>query len=220
MPRTEHGEDGSPFDLPESYDRIAADYAERFAAELAHKPLDRALLDALADETREDGQIADLGCGPGQVAKYLSERGCRVVGVDISPGMVAVARTLNPDIEFVVGSLLDLPVPDGVWAGIVAFYSLIHVTPDAVAVALAEMFRALRPGGRALVSFHVGVECVHLDDWWGHPVSLDFQFMEIDAVVRGLEAAGFTVHAKLERRAYEPHEYPSARGYVLARKPS
>src|SRR5581483_1441022 len=161
-----------------SYDRVAAEYAARFLGELAHKPLDRALLDCFAEQVRGQGPVGDVGCGPGQVARYLAERGLTPVGIDLSAEMVAQARRHHPGIDFHQGSMLDLEVADGAWAGLVALYSIIHLEPRLVPRACAEFHRVLRPGGHVLVSFHLGQERRHLDEWWGHAVDLDFLFFE------------------------------------------
>jgi hypothetical protein len=58
-------------DTRASYDRLAGEYARRLYGELAHKPVDRALLDAFAAELRGVGPVCEVGCGPGQVARYL-----------------------------------------------------------------------------------------------------------------------------------------------------
>ena len=202
-----------------SYDRVAEEYAAHFFAELASKPLDRALLDCLAEQVRELGPIVDIGCGPGQIARYLHDRGVAALGIDLSPQMVALARRLSPDIPFQRGTMLALDAQDGSWGGITAFYSIIHVPPDDVPRALAEFHRVLRPGGLLLLAFHVGQERLHLDEWWGQAVALDFQFYELEALARHLETAGFVVEARLLRRPHTPIEHPSQRGYLLARKP-
>lgn len=202
-----------------SYDRVAAEYAEHFLGELAYKPLDRALLDCFAEEVRGHGPVGDIGCGPGQVARYLHERGLEPVGIDLSTEMVAQARHHHPAITFRQGTMLDLDVADGAWAGLVAFYSIIHLEPHLVPRALAEFHRVVRPGGIVLLSFHVGQERRHFDEWWGHPVDLDFLFFERPAVERWLEEAGFTVQARIERQPYVPHEVATQRAYLLARKP-
>jgi SAM-dependent methyltransferase len=205
--------------LAASYDRVAAEYAARFWDELAAKPLDRALLDYFAEQVRGRGTVADVGCGPGQIGRYLHERGLPVVGVDLSPEMVALARRLSPEMTFLKGSMLALDVEDGAWGGIVAFYSIIHVPPEELPRACAEFFRALRPDGLALLSFHVGQERRHRDEWWEQPVSLDFQFYTPEELEQPLVEAGFVVEARLVRRPYEPVEHPSQRGYLFARKP-
>lgn len=81
-----------------SYSTIAGAYADHDADELSHKPLDRALLDVLVTERPAGSTIADVGCGPGHVARYLHDNGAAVVGVDVAPGMVDIARQRNPGI--------------------------------------------------------------------------------------------------------------------------
>src|SRR5690349_12236808 len=83
-----------------SYNRVAEEYAARIAGELAGKPLDRALLACFVEQVGKLGSIADIGCGPGHVAAYLYELGASVVGIDLSPDMVAVARQRSPAIPF------------------------------------------------------------------------------------------------------------------------
>src|SRR5438128_1479673 len=91
-----------------SYDRVADEYIERIFDELKHKPLDRQLLDRFAASVQHLGPVCDLGCGPGQVARYLSEQKAQVCSVDLSPEMVRRAQQLNPGIEFKQGNMLSL----------------------------------------------------------------------------------------------------------------
>jgi SAM-dependent methyltransferase len=200
-----------------SYDAVADEYAARIADELQHKPFDRMLLDDFAERVRDLGCVADIGCGPGHVARHLHDRGVRVVGVDLSPRMIECARTLHPAIEFQQADMEALPVADASWAGIVAFYSLIHVPRDRVVATLREFRRVLQPRGLLLLAFHLGAEVVHLDEWWGHRVSVDFVFFRSDEVERHLTAAGFQIERSEERDPYPPEvEHQSRRGYILA----
>jgi len=203
-----------------SYDRIADEYARQIYGELAGKPMDRAVLDRFAERLRGRGVVCDMGCGPGQIGRYLADRGLPVVGVDLSPGMVARAAALNPDIPFRVGDMLALDEPDGAWAGIAAFYSIIHIPPGEVFAALAEMHRVLQPGGLLLLAFHIGDEMVRPEEMMGQPVALDFWFYMPEQMRGYLEAAGFVVEEIIEREPYAPEvEHQSRRAYVLARKP-
>jgi SAM-dependent methyltransferase len=106
-----------------------------------------------------------MGCGPGHVARYLHERDVQVCGIDLSPTMVERARGLTPAVEFRQGGMLALDAPDGTWAGIAAFYSIIHIPRDDVTRALGELRRVLRPAGLLLLTFHLGDDMVHLDEW-------------------------------------------------------
>jgi SAM-dependent methyltransferase len=205
--------------LRNSYDRVADEYARRIADELRHKPLDRQLLDRSAAQVKGRGVACDMGCGPGHVARYLHERGVSVIGVDLSSGMVDRARQLNPEIEFRQGTMLALDFPNETWAGIAAFYSIIHIDPAEIGQALRELKRVLRPGGVLLLAFHVGEEIIHLDEWWGQKVSVDFFFLRPQQVAISLQSAGFVVDEIIERAPYPEVEHPSRRAYVFARKP-
>ena len=201
-----------------SYDRVAGEYARRLHDELAHKPLERELLDRFAAGVA--GWVCDLGCGPGQVAAYLHARGTAVLGVDLSRMMLAHARRLHPGLPFVQADLRTLPLAGNTLAGIVAFYSLIHIRSAEVPAVLRELRRVLRPGGSLLVSFHRGRETVHVAEWWGEPVCVDFVFFEPEEMVAELTAAGFVVAEVVERPPYPDIEVQTRRAYITARKPA
>lgn len=204
--------------LATSYDRIAAAYTAHIADELAGKPLDRALLRALAESVGTLGPICDAGCGPGHVAAFLAGAGATVEGIDLSAGMIEQARARYPHLSFRQGDMRTLPLPDASLGGIVAFYSIIHLAPDELVPTLRDWRRALRPEGQVLVAFHMGDEVVHRCEMWEQPVDLDFRFLPSPVVTGALEEAGFAVEARLERTPYVDVEHPSQRAYVLARK--
>lgn len=203
----------------ESYDAIAAAYAEHLASELAGKPFDRHLLNRFAEGVKGRGLTVDLGCGPGHVCRYLREQGVYVLGIDLSPEMAREAARRNPEIEFRVGDMRALDLPDGSLAGVVAFYSLIHLQDPEIAPALSEIRRVLAPGGLALFAFHIGEETVHRDELWGHPISLDFRFFQPARISAHLREAGLRLLEATEREPYPEVEYPSRRCYLLAESP-
>jgi SAM-dependent methyltransferase len=200
------------------YDQVAPEYAQQYLNELDHKPIDRAVLDEFAARVG-DGYACDLGCGPGQLARYLHDRGVKVFGIDLSPGMVDEARAAHPGVQFFQGDMRQLDIPDASLAGIAAFYSLIHLARDEVTGVLKELRRTLKPGGVLLISFHKGTEIVHRDDFFDKPVNLDFAFFETEEMVGYLEAAGFNIEEIVERAPYPEVEYPSQRVYILAANP-
>ena len=200
-----------------SYDTVAGEYATGFRDELAGKPLDRALLASLAEQTEDGAPIADVGCGPGHVAAWLARRGLAAVGIDLSPGMLAVGRRDYPEVEFREGDFLELPAADGEFGAAIAFYSIIHLEPGELPRAFEEIHRVLRPGGLFLVAFHVGAEVRHLDEWWGLAVDVDFRFFQPSEIADVIERAGFQTEMRLERVSY-PGEVETRRAYLLARR--
>src|SRR5258708_4269734 len=134
-----------PDNVQGSYDTVADEYANKYLHELDHKPLDRELLDRFAKAVAGKGRAVDLGCGPGQVARYLKARGVDVVGIDLSPQMVEAARRANTEIEFRQGDMRKLDFPENTLAGIAAFYSIIHIPREQVNAVLKELHRVLKP---------------------------------------------------------------------------
>jgi SAM-dependent methyltransferase len=215
--RTMHPEAGTG-SAAADYDRIADEYARRIYHELDAKPFDRELLDRFAKVVGE-GRVCDVGSGPGHVTRYLRERGCDVFGVDLSPRMVELATALNPGIDFRVGDLRALPVDDGSLAGLVCFYSLIHLEHHELAPALAGLRRALRAGGRLLVAVHEGNETREPGEMWGIPVTLSFTFFTSEQLTAALRAAGFAIERIDSRPPYVGVEVETTRLYATAVAP-
>jgi SAM-dependent methyltransferase/ribosomal protein S18 acetylase RimI-like enzyme len=206
--------------LQSSYDRVAQEYAGRFRDEMDKKPFDRKMLDWLAEKAGGSGLFCDLGCGPGQIAGYLRGRGAQACGIDLSAEMVRQARRLNPEIPFQQGDMRALSeVEDNTYGGIAAFYSIIHIPRPSVVEVLREMKRVLRSRGALLLTFHIGEKTLHLDEWLGEEVSLDFHFFETEEMKGYLGVAGFELEEVIERDPYPDIEAQTRRAYVFARKP-
>ena len=203
-----------------SYDQVAAEYAEKYKDEMDYEPFDRQCLDRLAREVGKLGPICDMGCGPGQIARYLHRQGLDTLGVDLSPRMVAEAQRLNPEIHFHQGDMLCLPDADNSWGGIAAFYCIIHIPREQIVDALREMKRVLKPGGALLVTFHIGAEIKHIDEWWEKPVNLDFALFQPAEMKSWLKEAGYELEETLVREPNPEVEVATQRAYVFARKPT
>ena len=199
-----------PFDLRNvrhAYDLVAEDYATYLPDTRAEAPPDLAMIDVFA-QTVTSGNAAwvlDAGCGAGRISRYLAERGCHVVGVDLSPRMVAMAQRDHPDLVFTVGTLTDLPFVDAQFAGVVLWYSIIHTPPAGLARIFAESARVLRPTGHILVGFQSGAGTRDVSTAYrqfGHEVQLERYLFTVERVASGLEAAGMREVCRLVRR---PH---------------
>lgn len=194
-----------------SYDAVASHYAETFADELAGKPLDRRLLEELAARAGRGALVLDLGCGPGQAGELLDAAGVVPMGIDLSPGMLAVNRNRRA----AGGDLRALPVRPGVAAAAVALYCLHHLPRADLVPALREVHRALVPGGVVLASTHLGDGDLHAAEWFGQEVHLSGALYAAHDFEAAFVAAGFALVDTWQRDP-DPEEHPSRRLYVLA----
>lgn len=135
--------------------------------------------------------VVDLGTGTGDLLPYVAGRAGRVIAVDFSAAMLARARERmrgvpgGEAVSFVRGDLEDLPLPDGAADGVVASLVLHHAAEPAVAV--REMARVLRPGGRlVLVDF-----LPHAEEWLREEEGDVWLGFEPTVVREWLENAGF-----------------------------
>ena len=103
--------------------------------------IDRGLPNRFAAEVAGRGEVCDMGCGPGHVARYLRDIGTTVFGLDFSPRMVEQARQLNPDISFRQGNMLALDIPDRTLAGIAPFYAIVNIPKESLPLVFREMER-------------------------------------------------------------------------------
>ena len=187
-------------DTRSSYDTDASGYAEKVRGLLDERPYLRASLALFADLVRGagGGPVADVGCGPGYVTGHLHGLGVAAFGIDLSPEMIAIARRDYPDLCFKVGTMTDLDLADDSVAGVVAFWSVIHVPDRAMPGVFEEFRRVLRPQGPLLVGFHVGDETQHTSEGYtGRPISLDSHRRRPSKIAGWLRDAGFAVEAEL-----------------------
>ncbi len=205
------------FNTQSSYDAVSDLYAEKFQDEMDQKPFDRDCLARLIKKVHGLGPICDLGCGPGQIARYLHRQGVETLGVDLSPAMIAEAQRLNPEIPFHQGNILSLPDADSSWGGIAAFYCIIHIPPEKVVQALKEMKRVLKPGGVLLLAFHIGSQVDHLDVWWERSVNVDFHYYQPEQMEAWLVQAGFTLEEIIVRDPNPEVEVATRRAYIFSR---
>ncbi len=205
-------------DTRESYDADAVGYAEKVRGLPDGSPYLRASLALFAEVVRDagGGLVADVGCGPGYVTRYLNDLGVDAFGIDLSPAMVAIARRDYPDLRFEVGTMTDLNLSDDSVAGVLSFWSLIHVPDDSVPGVFAQFRRVIQPGGPLLVGFHVGDETRHTSEGYsGRSINVDSHRRRSEEVARLLREAGFAIEAELVMRPDEdvPGAIIFARGH-------
>lgn len=202
-----------------SYDTDAPGYARQVRGLLGDHPHLRAHLDVLVALVRRDGggPVLDIGCGPGYVTRYLCDSGAEAFGIDLSPAMIAIARRDYPELSFEAGSMTNLGLGSRSLAGIVAFWSSIHIPDSAMPGVISEFQRVLRPGGHVLIGFHVGEGVEHTSEGYtGRSIGVDTHLRRIATVSGWLRAAAFRIESET---IFRPDDgTPGA--IVLARSPT
>jgi SAM-dependent methyltransferase len=137
----------------DAYERLAEAYAAAVETKPHNAYYERPATLALLPEVA-GRRVLDAGCGPGVYAEWLVARGARVVGVDVSPRMLALARErLGPAVELHEASLEEpLDFLDDASFDLVVSPLVLDYVEDWRAT-FAEFHRVLRPGGRFVFSF-------------------------------------------------------------------
>jgi demethylmenaquinone methyltransferase/2-methoxy-6-polyprenyl-1,4-benzoquinol methylase len=132
--------------------------------------------------------ILDLAAGTGTSSAPLHRAGARVVPCDFSLGMLQVGKQAMPFLPFVAGDGMRLPFADAVFDAVTISFGLRNIhDPD---VALREMFRVTRPGGRLVV-------CE-----FSHPTFRPFRTMYLEYLMKGLPALARRVSSAPDAYVY------------------
>ncbi len=167
-----------------AYGVMADRYIELFGSSAAVHADDLALI--TCHLSIRPGVVLDVGCGPGHLTAHLCSLDVDATGIDLVPEFIAHARVSYPDIRFKLGSMHQLAVPDHTVAGILAWYSLIHLTPDDLDDTLVEFRRVIARGGNLVAGFFDGDEVVAFD----HKVVTAY-YWPVDQLSARLWRAGF-----------------------------
>jgi ubiquinone/menaquinone biosynthesis C-methylase UbiE len=142
--------------------------------------------------------VLDVGCGPGHLTAHLRSLDVDTAGIDVVPAFLDHARASYPDGRFALASIHRLPVPDSSVAGILAWYSLIHLPPDDLDSVLDELGRAMAAGATLVAGFFDGDEIAALE----HKVTTAY-FWPVDELSARLRRAGL-VEVERQRRPAIP----------------
>lgn len=204
------------------FDATAADYVAFVGTELSdatEDAVDRSALAAFVEfamSLEPARPVADLGCGPGRVAAFLSRSGVESIGIDISPELVRLGHDAHPRITFAVAPIASLPLVDSSLNGAVCWYSIIYTPSEHLGGVFREVRRVVTARGPLLLAFQAGpAQPVRRDDAFGSGHPLTSYRHDPSVVCAALEGSGFAIHATTVRSAARDHEVTS-QAFVLA----
>lgn len=183
--------------MRDAYSSVVERYIRLIAAEWRVDAEDTALV--RRHLTGLPGPVLDLGCGPGHWTGHLHSLGVDVTGIDLVPEFVDHARATHPGPEFRLGSMTELDVPDDGVAGILSWYSTIHLPPPELDRVLAEFRRLLAPAGSLVIGFFDSEDVVAAFD---HKVATAYRW-PVDVFAERLSRAGFVEVERLQEQVPE-----------------
>jgi len=172
------------------------------------------------DKNADRKMILDLGCGPGVNAKYMDSKNFQVIGIDLSKKMIGYARKAHSHIEFRVGDMTELHFSASSFDGILATFSLIHLTKEKVPPVLTKLYEILKPGGIMYISVQSGESSQGL---FTHPLTPNDQiFLNIfskEEILNLLSEHGFEVVSQHEKLP-QGRVFNFTKLFILAKKPA
>ncbi len=173
-------------DVSKAYSSPTFDAEALLGTAISAEDPDRVLIEPWA--TGVDGVILDVGSGTGRWTGHLASLGHQIEGLEPATRLVELARQTHPSVTFHHGTITDLSDSPKRWAGLLAWYSLIHLGPDELPDALVALRMAVEDGGGLLMSFFSGPS---LEPMY-HPVATAYQW-PLPELAQALETAGFQV---------------------------
>ena len=136
-----------------SYDKNANKWADRLkkGKNLSHDFIEKPAMYNMIGNI-EGKNILCIGCGSGEECEYLKNKGANVTGIDISPGMISVAKSEFPEIDFKVMDIENLNFENHLFDCV--FASLVMHYLDDWTKSLNEIYRILKKGGTFIISTH------------------------------------------------------------------
>lgn len=172
--------------VADAYNARAASYIANVGQVDLWPAEDRKLLLAWARSV--EGLLLDVGCGPGHWTDLLRAEGADILGIDPGSEFVEHARGRFPLTKFRIGRAESLEERAASVGGVLAWFSLIHLSPPSLDVALEEFARVVKPGGSVLIGFFLG----DAGQPFAHPIAPAY-YWSVDALTQRLESAGFRV---------------------------
>lgn len=186
-----------------SYESSAREYAANTESLHPHKYVQRFM-----QKLPEDGQVIDIGCGPGRDAKVFHEKGLKVTGIDFSPKMIAIATSLVPQAEFHVMDIEKLNFPNNTFDGAWASASFLHLSKKKILQVFNTIHSFLKPNGIFYLSVKKGMgETLEQDKRYGNQQKFwsFFEEQEIDTLLKEARFNIMVMECTNPTSTYETH---------------
>lgn len=197
----------------ETYDAIAERYAETFDKKLG----DKTFLDVFLSYLKEGDRVIDLGSGTGQHAKYFSDHGLIVEGIELSSEMLRIAQAQYPGIPFRQVDIRLMNYPKDSMDGIWAVYSLFHFKREVFLDVIKKIKKILKPGGIFGLVMQEGEGEVEIADPILPTEKMYIHLYSQEELMDILIDNGFKIVRQDEKEPQSKNEFPYRKLFFTAR---
>ncbi len=177
----------------DTYDEVAEKYCK-----MTMERGDRGFQEEMIEETLSmipgEAVVLDLGCGDGRDTGYMHAKGVRVVGLDLSKSMIALAKKKYPRCDLVYGDMRKTCFPDDKFDCVWASASIIHIPKDELDVMASEIRRTLKDHGIFVFSFKEGEGEGYVDTSMGKRYFSYYRLEEIENMMIHFKMLSYKVY--------------------------
>ncbi len=196
--------------VQKTYNNIAPDYAEEFTTPSRH-------LDEFLTFLPPQGNVLDLGCGPGVDACYMLKKGYKVVAVDYSEYMLQIAQKRCTGVQWQNTDINLLDFPKTSFDGIVASFSLIHITKSKLPDILQKITQWLKTNGYLYLAMQAGTsQEVLIPDPLAPRLKMFLNIVSKKEITELLKSTGFDISKMYTHRA-TGYEFDFDKIYIIAK---
>lgn len=195
----------------DDYNDIAQEYTEKFFEDKSdEKYIDQFLL------ILEGKNILDVGCGNGRDCKYISQKGFKIKGIDLSKKMLIIAKKMIPNIEFELMDIANITYPDNSYDGIISNCSLFHIPVKELPQTLNSFFKILKPNGKLLLILQEGVGEKMVEEPFRKGIYIYMNYFSVKRISDLLLKYGFKIDSISKEKSINDLELGEGKLIVLA----
>jgi len=197
-----------------TYDKIAQAYTKEFFED----KVDIKYLDKFLSFLPKEAKILDVGCGPGNFTKYFLEKGFYAEGIDLSTGMLKIAKKKVPNGIFKKMDMRKLNYPDESFDGLCAAYSLYHIPSKQTLITLKEFNRVLKLNGIMILMLQKGKREGIMPEPFDPKRKMFFKYFQEKEIKDFLKKSGFKIVYGGKRKPRSSLELKRIKLFFITRK--
>jgi len=198
-------------EITKTYDNIARDYDREFCKTIYFSEE----LDFFLSGLPRNAKLLDAGCGTGHIAEYCENKGFDVLGIDLSEGMLEIAKARCKAARFEKKDVENYSYGKGKFDGIIALFILIHL--KSFEKTLKKFHSALRQGGFLFLGMAKGKGEFFGKEPLNPEMKMFFKYTTRKEISQLLEKSGFTITKFTEKKLETEHE-KQTEFFIVAQK--